>query len=77
MERHVRLPTPFLDHEVKEQSAKAWKFEYRDRFGRQRVQWISKEYAKLMEDEDGNQRWHLRPFLFNRVSYFLQGKENL
>ena len=73
------IPSPFLEHEVKEEtkSGKAWKFQYRDRFGQQRVEYISKEYSQVLEDEEGKRRWYLRPLLFNRVSYFMQGKEGL
>ncbi len=75
--REQWIPTPFLEHEVKESSPKAWKFEYRDRFGQRQVEWISKEYSAVMEDEEGKRRWYLRPLLWNRVDRFMQGKEGL
>ncbi len=79
IDRQQWIPTPFLEHEVKESSPKAWKFEYRDRFGRYQVKWISKEYSQVLQDEEGKMRWHLRPFLFNKndVLYFMKGKEGL
>ena len=71
------IPTPFLEHEVKESSPKAWKFEYKDRFGRYQVKWISKESSKVVEETDGSRRWYVKPFLFSKVSYFMQGNEGL
>ena len=73
------IPTPFLEHEVTEESRSklAWKFEYRDRFGQRHVEWISKEYSAVMDDEEGKRRWYLRPLLWNRVDRFMRGKEGL
>jgi hypothetical protein len=77
--RQQWIPTPFLENEVTEesQSGKAWKFQYRDRFGERRVEWISKAYSAILEDEEGKRRWYLRPLVWNRVHYFMCGKEGL